>query len=1200
MEKFYKSKPIWLLGNLLLFVLLSNLSFAQIYAPEGLNIPGTWNGYTNPPNSNSPFGSETQVTNGGVKHITSGQPRWQTTFTGTAGGGFVFTSGNSGSPWSNKWVDVNVTMNTLQSYNYSNCCGADNQITCNASKYYTAVWEEKNPDNNIGTTDGYVGTRAIFMETTNAPVTFTSISQSPLAAAVTSNDAVTVTITTSGSLSPEEIVYLRWTTDNYANSTLVPVTMTGNSGSTIIPMQTAGTTVAYYAFTSTVSSITADYDLQSINSSAAGNYTASDGNVDITFQVDMANEVVSVNGVHVAGTFNGFNTSSIPLTLVSGTTYAAVVSIAKGSNIQYKFLNGNTGGNYETIIGACPLTGGNRTFSVGTVDAPIPLTCYGRCTACPAKVDVKFQVNMSGLTVNGSGVSIAGDFGSSYPTWTPGAIVLTNEGGGIYSTTLQLVPGQVVPYKFINGNAWGQDEGIPGACNVFGNREITVPGSNYNVPLNCFGTCSNCVNVTFQVDMTGLTVSGNGVHVAGAFQGWNPGSTALNYSGTGGIYNVSINMDPNSSSEFKFVNGNAWGSDEGVPGLCNTSGNRTFSVGNSNKVLPVVCFGRCIACDAESAWRGVTGVFGDGNNWTAGVAPNNCNFKIRISDVGASPVINAGSFSTGQLTMTSGTDLTINSGATFNVCGNLAASFSSISGDGTLALNGTSSQSVSGVLNLSNLTLNNTTGANFTSTADVRVSGALKMQSGFLNTTLGKLTLTANSTSQARILKNETGAGITGNVTFQKYLAGINSTSTGGWYFLTSPVVGFTLNGFDQRGNNFHPATFDPANITDPASVFLYSQNAGSSFDDFGWAKSNNPSQAVGNGQGVRVWVRKNTDESIMEFTGVPTSGPVTLPVTYCAAGCSYPSGGSTNGWNLVANPYACTIDWNAVSGWTKTGISGNATHIWNAATGVYATYDGVVGLNGGTNTIAGGQGFIVQATSGAASLQLTEDVKVNSYTSGMRTAVAELSGVRIKLSTTTSSDEAWLDLTADRLEVGVSKLQNPGVTLALGNSPKYCIAGLNKVNSNGDIPLFVKNTNGTITFSFEKSGSNMANVTLYIKDQLNGTLQEITEGNQTFSFSASNIDENRFSLVISQSVTGLNDLKSQSVFVWPNPAKDQLTVSSSVSGQAYVIRNVMGQTLVSDILKVGQSVLSVKELPAGTYMISFPETGKTVRFNKN
>ena len=1189
MEKLYKSKPIWLLSNLLLFVLLSNLSFAQIYAPEGLNMPGDWNGYTNPPAASSPFGSEFQVSGGGVRKISVGQTRWQTTFTGTTGGNFLFTSGSSGNPWGNKWANVTVALNTLQTYTYNS--GPDNNITCNASKYYTAVWQDL----------GYgPNPKAIFMETGAAPVTFSSIAQSPLASAVTPADAVDVTVTTSAAPSAGEIVYLRWTTDNYTTSTMAAVTMSGTSGTVQIPAQVDGTTVQYYAMTSTVASITADYDLQTINASTSGNYTsAAAAPVNIKFQVDMANEAVSANGVHVAGTFNGFSTTSHPLTLESGTIYSAIIPIAQNSNLQYKFLNGNTGANYESISGGCT-TSGNRTYSVGTSDATIGLTCYGSCITCPAKVNVKFQVNMTGLTVNGAGVSIAGDFGSTYPQWTPGAIVLTNEGGGIYSTTMQLVPGQIVPYKFINGNAWGQDEGIPGACNVFGNRQVTVPGSNYNVPLNCFGTCSNCVNVTLQVDMTGLTVSGNGVHVAGAFQGWNPGSTALNYSGTGGIYTVSVNMDPNTSSEYKFINGNAWGTDEGIPGICNTNGNRFFSVGSSNKVLPVVCFGRCIACTAESEWRGVNANFADGSNWTAGVAPSNCNFKLRVSSIGTSPVISSGSFSAGQVTMLPGANLTIGTGATFNVCGNVSGSNSGIIGDGTLNLNGTTNQSISGILRLSNLTLNNTAGANFTSTADVRVSGALKLQSGFLNTTLGNLVLTANSTSQSRILKIESGAGITGNVTYQKYLAGINSTATGGWYLLTSPVAGFTLNGFDQRGNNLHPATFDPTNTIAPASVYLYSQNAGSSFDDFGWAKSNNPAQVVGNGQGIRVWVRKNTDQSIMEYTGIPTSGAVTLPVSYCAAGCSYPAGGATNGWNLVANPYACTIDWNAATGWTKSGISGNATHIWNAATGVYASYDGAVGVNGGTNTIAGGQGFIVQATSGAASLQLNEDVKVNTNTSGMRTAVTELSGLRIKLNTSSSSDEAWLDLSSDRLDVGVSKLQNPGVTLALGNSPIYCIAGLNKVNSNGDIPMFVKNTNGTITFSFEKSGSNMENVTLYIKDQLNGTLQEITEGNQTFSFTSSDVDQNRFSLVISQSVTGLNELKSQSVFVWPNPAQDQLTVSSSVSGQAYVIRNVMGQTLVSDMMKVGQSVMSVKELPAGTYMISFPQTGKTVRFNKN
>ena len=35
------------------------------------------------------------------------------------------------------------------------------------------------------------------------------------------------------------------------------------------------------------------------------------------------------------------------------------------------------------------------------------------------------------------------------------------------------------------------------------------------------------VNVTLNVDMSNVTVSENGVHVAGSFQGWDPAATPL-------------------------------------------------------------------------------------------------------------------------------------------------------------------------------------------------------------------------------------------------------------------------------------------------------------------------------------------------------------------------------------------------------------------------------------------------------------------------------------------------------------------------------------------------------------------------------------------------------------------------------------------------------------------------------------------------
>ena len=35
------------------------------------------------------------------------------------------------------------------------------------------------------------------------------------------------------------------------------------------------------------------------------------------------------------------------------------------------------------------------------------------------------------------------------------------------------------------------------------------------------------VNVNFMVDMSNETVSSNGIHLAGAFQGWDPSSTEM-------------------------------------------------------------------------------------------------------------------------------------------------------------------------------------------------------------------------------------------------------------------------------------------------------------------------------------------------------------------------------------------------------------------------------------------------------------------------------------------------------------------------------------------------------------------------------------------------------------------------------------------------------------------------------------------------
>jgi hypothetical protein len=108
--------------------------------------------------------------------------------------------------------------------------------------------------------------------------------------------------------------------------------------------------------------------------------------------------------------------------------------------------------------------------------------------------------------------------------------------------------------------------------------------------------------VTLRVDMTGQTVSADGVHVAGNFQvaagfasDWTPNITPLTNEGNG-LYTVTISV-PAGTYEYKYINGNAWGGDElGITSDCGSGGIGTLNrliVVSVDSVLPAFLFNTC-------------------------------------------------------------------------------------------------------------------------------------------------------------------------------------------------------------------------------------------------------------------------------------------------------------------------------------------------------------------------------------------------------------------------------------------------------------------------------------------------------------------------------------------------------------------------------------------------------------------------------
>ena len=341
-------------------------------------------------------------------------------------------------------------------------------------------------------------------------------------------------------------------------------------------------------------------------------------NVNVLFRVDMTEQAVSPSGVHMAGSFGSagypqWNPSGIALSDANADNiYEVELSLPENTYFEYKFINGNAWGADESVPGACNCNG-NRCLTTGVSDEVRPVFCFGSCSFCgsnPQFRSVTFRLDMQNQVVSPNGVHLAGSFGFNpapftYPMWNPGGIAMSDADADlVYEVTLQLAEGYFFEFKYVNGNAWGAEESVPAACNVFSNRFVTVPTAATVLPQVCFGSCVDCTpltNVVFQVDMQDQVVSPQGVHLAGNFGNvglpvWDPAGISMDDGDGDGVYNVAFDLLEGFTYEYKFINGNAWGADESVPAACAVGFNRSITVPVDAVMLPEVCFGSCIDC----------------------------------------------------------------------------------------------------------------------------------------------------------------------------------------------------------------------------------------------------------------------------------------------------------------------------------------------------------------------------------------------------------------------------------------------------------------------------------------------------------------------------------------------------------------------------------------------------------------------------
>jgi hypothetical protein len=154
---------------------------------------------------------------------------------------FVVIGHNSyATQWGGEVININNT--TIIPFFSGNTLGPVNTIIFDDDYYYSFRLLDY-------AGQAHANMELAVLKTAAPPVSITRSGQTP--AVPTASQPVVVNIALSHSKSPQEHVYLRWSTDTFVTSHIVPATGSGTSYSATIPAQPSGTAVQYSLLTST-------------------------------------------------------------------------------------------------------------------------------------------------------------------------------------------------------------------------------------------------------------------------------------------------------------------------------------------------------------------------------------------------------------------------------------------------------------------------------------------------------------------------------------------------------------------------------------------------------------------------------------------------------------------------------------------------------------------------------------------------------------------------------------------------------------------------------------------------------------------------------------------------------------------------------------------------------------------------------------
>jgi hypothetical protein len=313
---------------------------------------------------------------------------------------------------------------------------------------------------------------------------------------------------------------------------------------------------------------------------------------------------------------------------------------------------------------------------------------------------------------------------------------------------------------------------------------------------------------------------------------------------------------------------------------------------------------------------------------------------------------------------------------------------------------------------------------------------------------------------------------VNGKLSMNKYI-----TNTG-YNFISSPVTSFKANNINNS---------------------VYSYNEPEAADDWskGWKRINTEMEkAIG-------YDANFGHADTISFSGSMNTGNIEIVLTN-TDGAEIPE---HEGWNLVGNPYACALDWDAASGWVKDNVE-NAIYFWDPVAKNYKSYVNGIGTNGGSGYIQPMQAYFVKVKNpGTGRLGMNGNAKTLVTGSRFKKTPGTDGCIRITIGSNGYSDETVIafndnstngfDASFDAYKKFSGRTEVPQLFSLSEDDDTLSINVLSKQVDYNKIVMGVRADQGaSCRLTIEGAMDAVNGKTVYLEDKLTGRYLDLLENN--------------------------------------------------------------------------------------------------------